>query len=492
MKTKAGIFGAENSGNFLLQALLAIALIIAFMPFLARKMAEQSKNAEMTATVSQLENVSTAARIFVRENAKNIPYGVSLVVGDNFVDMLEPYGLPLGFVPRTPLGQDISLVLLRVGGDVIALVQVSGAELSDLRKRELAARIGFWAAMPGDDNSLRAADLEWTLDLTEYAFTPNPDFIYVRIPETADFSELVRRRDRDFDANKFLTNLDMNGFSMRNIGNIVSMVGEFNTGAMDTLTLVGVEDGRKLKNKFGTLMAAKASFQGTESSSALAITRGVLTADGLSARTISKYGDSGNLNADIVSVYDFALSAGRTSFTGPLNWSVNGNLVLENITLNLERLEISSFINAARGQEVYIDDDGLSVSAKTGIETENINVTNITVRDQISSSLASGGTGPVLVDVRVAGTSVLPDIWLSGVNNGDMMIIDSVSASDGDTVDCKSIIGTMAARAGVSGQVTYNNASLLQNIVCQYVFWQRLEKRIDIKKCLLEGKGNCS
>jgi hypothetical protein len=170
---------------------------------------------------------------------------------------------------------------------------------------------------------------------------------------------------------------------------------------------------------------------------------------------------------------------------------VNGSLVLENMTLSLERLEVGSLINASRGQEVYINENELTVSTKSGIETIDILATNITVRDQISSALANGGTGPVLVDVRVAGTSILPDVWVAGTSNGEMAIISDPAASNGQTTDCRTIVGTVSSRAGLSAQISYNNASLLQNIVCRYVFWQRLEKRIDIKKCLMEGKGNC-
>jgi hypothetical protein len=37
----------------------------------------------------------------------------------------------------------------------------------------------------------------------------------------------------------------------------------------------------------------------------------------------------------------------------------------------------------------------------------------------------------------------------------------------------------------------YNDQSLSQYIICQFVYWHRLEKRIDIKQCLLSGKGGC-
>ena len=54
---------------------------------------------------------------------------------------------------------------------------------------------------------------------------------------------------------------------------------------------------------------------------------------------------------------------------------------------------------------------------------------------------------------------------------------------NGETVTCQSVITGLG--------YTYNQKSLSQNIICQYVFWQRLENRIDIKQCLINGGGNC-
>jgi len=483
----------SERGNFLLQALLAITLIIAFMPMLANKIATQSRNADMAATVSQLDSAATAARIFVRENSARIQYGATVVGGDDFTDLLEPFGLPLGFIPRTPIGQEISLIMLKKDAGLLVLLDVGKGKLSERQRAELAARIGFWAAMATDEKKLAAAGGEWSADVSGYEFGLKKDSIYIQIPDNKDFSELVRRNERDPDKNKFLTDLDMGKFSIGNIGALLAQTGKFGSAQMDTLSLFGLEDGRKLKNKFGLLTAAKASFQGGADQSALSVAKGVLTADNLYAKTISGFGDAGNLTANKVSVYDFTMSAGHAGFAGPAKWEVGGSLIMENASLSLERMELGSSLNAAGGKDVSVDPNNLSyISMKSGIETVAISAANITVRDQISSALQAGGSGPVLVDVRVAGTSILPDIWLAGINNGDMAIISSPDDNSGKTTDCKNIVNSVAGRAGLGNQVTYNQASLMQNIVCQYIFWERLEKRINIKKCMLEGKSNCS
>ena len=108
---------------------------------------------------------------------------------------------------------------------------------------------------------------------------------------------------------------------------------------------------------------------------------------------------------------------------------------------------------------------------------------NITMRDQTSSALNEGETGAVVLDIRPAGTSVLPDALLDSIDNSVFKIIDDPASDESKTVDCRSVVNELEGR--------YNQKSLSQYILCQYVFWQRLEKRIDIKRCLLEGKSGC-
>ena len=69
------------------------------------------------------------------------------------------------------------------------------------------------------------------------------------------------------------------------------------------------------------------------------------------------------------------------------------------------------------------------------------------------------------------------------INNGVFSILANPSQADEKTVDCKSIISSLGN--------TYNQKSLAQYIICQYVFLQRMEHRIDIKQCLIGGGDDC-
>ena len=224
-------------------------------------------------------------------------------------------------------------------------------------------------------------------------------------------------------------------------------------------------------------------FQSENGETALSLTRGTLNAKSVNGRTVSKFGDTGNITVGDAAVYDFAMTAGRTSFSGPEKWNVHGSVVTNKISFSTERLEISSFINAARGQDVFIDSESLEYNTKSGIDAGIIYASNITLRDQTSNSLSQGGTGDVVLDIRPAGTSLLPDVLSDDINNDGINIIKNPSASDGATISCRDVISDLGGR--------YNPKSLGQNIICQYMFWQRLEQRIDIKQYMLDGRSDC-
>ena len=451
---------SRQNGNFLLQALLALALIFSFIPFFAGRLASRDLDSQMYAATQKVEVAQTAAQIFVRENANDLPYNTTKVSGNTFSDLLESYGLPLGFVPRTALGQDISLVVNKTPLAVTAYLELSGGDLSPLQLAELARRIGFYASVSGD-------------------------IITVGLALDAVYSDVVRRNESDLNNSAFLTDLDMGGYTFDNGGEIFARRGEFETAQIGTLSVFGVENGRNTRNNIESMAANLAVFQSSLGESALSLTRGALHVNNISARTLSQFGDTGNFTSNAASAYDFAMTAGRTSFYGPLDWTVGGDVISENINFSVERLDIDSYIDASRGQDVYIDPDELEVSSRTGIEAGTVIASNITMRDQTSDALNSGETGLVILDIRPSGTSVLPDVLLDGINNDAFEILAEPTSDSDKTESCRDVI------AQLDNRVRYNAKSLSQYLVCQYIYWQRLEQRIDMKQCLLEGGTNC-
>ncbi|MFQ6702989.1 MAG: hypothetical protein ACLRFO_02170, partial [Alphaproteobacteria bacterium] len=268
-----------------------------------------------------------------------------------------------------------------------------------------------------------------------------------------------------------------------NAGNLFAVRGDFDAAEFGTLTVSGVESGKKLRNEIKDMRATKTVFQSKTGESALTLTRGTLYANNVDTKTISMFGDTGNFSVGNTSVYELSMTAGRTSFTGPGNWNVRGNVVSNNINFAVERLDISSYLNATRGQDVFIDADTLTYNSKSGIEVGTLYTSNITLRDQTSTALNDGASGTVLIDIRPGGTTLLPDAWVGSINNDTIKIIADPKSDDGKTVDCASVIKSLDG--------VYNKQSLSQYLICQYVFWQRLEKRIDIKQCLMAGRSDC-
>ena len=449
-------------GNFLLQALLSLTLVFAFIPFFARRLALRDMGAQMYATTRQVDSARNAARIFIRENANDLPYDRSVISGEIFTDMLEPYGLPLGFVARTALGQDIVLIIDKSDTEVSAILRLRGGNLGALQKAELARRIGFFAVYDVDSPT---GDIDIGIQLADM------------------YSDVVRRNDNNPDASGFLTDLDMGGFRFDNAANMLAERATFDTAEVTTLTITGNETGRKERNNIAQINTDRTVFQTASGESALSLTRGTLNVDSLIGRTVSKYGDTGNMTFVDAAFDTFDMSAGRTGFAGPEKWNVGGNVVTSRITFNVERLDVTSFVNITRGQDVFIDDNSLSYSTASGIDTDYIYTSNITLRDQTSDRLARGGDGVSILDIRPAGTSLLPDALVDTIDNGAFKIIANPTEDDDKTENCQSIISALGN--------TYNQKSLSQFIICQYVFWQRLEHRIDIKQCLMGGGSDC-
>ena len=448
----------QERGNFLLQALLAVGLIFAFIPFLSRQLAERNIDTRMYSATRQVEIAQTASRIFVRENMNNLPYDTTVISGNDFADVLEPYGLPLGFVPKTAMGQDISLIIHKSDSVLTAYLQLTGGNLNGVQRAELIRRIGFYAA-------------------------ENEDGIDVGIELQDVYSDIVRRNETNLENSGFLSDLDMGGFSVDNAGSVYAVRGDFEISQYDTLSVLGIEAGKKEKNKILNITADKSVFQSKTGEAALTLKKGTLYTDFANVKTISMYGDTGNFVAFDASVYDLSMTAGRTSFTGPSDWDVRGSVVANNINFAVERLDISSHLMTTRGQDVYIDEDTLSYNSKSGIETNVLYTSNLTMRDQTSGALNSGKTGAVILDVRPAGTSLLPDVLVSDLNNDSFDIIANVKSDDDSKIDCADIIKDLEG--------VYNKQSLSQYLICQYVYWQRLEKRIDIKQCLMAGRSGC-
>lgn len=447
----------KQNGNFLLQALLALTLVFVFMPFFAKRIALYDNAAQMYAATNQIESVYGAARVYLREKKDDLPYKKTILAKDKLVDVLEEYGLPIGFIPKTTLNQDIQLIIDKNEDGINGYIKLIGGNLTKMKLAELTRRIGFYAKLVDDS-------------------------IEITIPLDEMYSDIVSKKETGENVG-FLSELDLNDNSIEKIGILFARNAEFETAQFNSLVLYGVETGKNEKNKISDLYTNKTIFQSVDGESALSVSRGDFNVGSASLRTIARFGTAGGFESNYASVYEFSMAEGKTGFNGPFNWTVRGSVKADNFTFTTERLDIGAYIDASRGQDVYIDPDSYEYSSKSGIDVKNIYAANITLRDQTSYGLLNGQSGATIIDVRPAGTSVLPDVYVDSINNDSFEIIADPKDLDGKTVSCKEIITALNGN--------YNSKSLAQNLICQYVFWQRLENRIDIKNCLLSGRNDC-
>lgn len=449
----------KQSGSFLLQALLTMSLLFVFIPLITNRLTSRDMNEKMSATVEQIDLAQSASRIYIRENFSELPYNQTVISGNNFADTLEPYGLPLGFVPITPFNQEIKLIINKdIENGVSGYLVIDGGNLNDIERAQIVRRIGFYAEQ-------------------------NDGVINVGIPLSNLYQDVVKRNEKYLEDSVFLIDLDMGTFSVNQVGSVVAKNGDFETVQFDTLSIVGNEVSRNSKNAISLISSDKTVFQSKNGESALSLTRGTLKAKTIYGKTVGKYGITGTFNSRIASVYDFSMTAGYNGFVGPSDWKVGGSLVSDRVSFSVERLDISSYLNVASGQDVYINSDSLEYSSNSGIETDYIYTSNITLRDQTSRALNSGTSGAIVVDIRPAGTSILPDVLSDEISNSELKIIKDINSDDTDYIDCNSIISSL--------NIGYSNNSLAQNIICRYVFWHRLEQRINKKECLMAGNNDC-
>ena len=473
----------KESGNFLLQALFALAIVIVFLPVMVRKIETRNFMRENIAIAGQITLMFSPTRSYIYDTIDNFPDGVRVFTGDELVRILEPHGLPLGFIPITPRGGRLSLVISKEGPNVLAVVSASGVDVTGIRKAEILARIGFWAAIQ-EYGILQGATGGWFLEHTPNNVMFNPNDILMRVPDEDEFSELVHRRTRNPERNAFHTSLGMEDNNISGVRGLTAATGRIRQVTAREFMLSGADIDRRTRNEIGNIRTDRLSFSSSDNNP-LTITRGDLRVRQLTAGSVGAFGAPPNLAVVGLEGGDFSMAAGRTTFAGPSRWDIRTSANFINITLNVERLTLSSFLDASRGQDVFLDDfDGVpQAPSGVGIRTAIIRTNSIVLRDQISSDLLSGGQGLAILEIRPSDVSRLPDVLLATINNDSLRIPISPEDNEGRMETCRAIISRTNMR--------YHNNSLANNIICQFVMYNRIERRLDILQCLQDGRDRC-
>ena len=200
----------KQSGNFLLQALLGLTLVFAFLPFFAGKLASRDMTAKLYSVKELVDTAQTAARIYLTEVKDDLPYPAVYVYSEapnsnhNFLSTLTKYGLPLGFNPKTIFNQYIDFVIEKnqdaEGQPIIdAYLKIPQENMTKMQLAELTRMIGVYAIR--NNSTIK---------------------VYVPIKEEAEYQEVVLRQEPE-NANGFQVDLDMgfnsiSGFSQLTVG----------------------------------------------------------------------------------------------------------------------------------------------------------------------------------------------------------------------------------------------------------------------------------
>lgn len=473
----------KQSGNFLLQALLALTLVFAFMPFFANKLSSRDMQARLYSVSGQVETLYTAARIYLRENRDSLEIGEHDYAGENMA-FLEEYGLPMGFVPKTIFGQEMSLYInKRSTNDIEAHISLSAGEgLRRVDQVELTRMIGFYATANTDGT------------------------IKIDVPIDEIYSDIVLRNERD-ETVGFMVDLDMDGNSIDGINFLGAVNGNFSTATFSSLFVTGAEDENcRLRradwqktirdNTIPQLVVKGTSTFQTPTvcnANALSLTQsdGVINVGhDVSAFKIMEGSTAPNFEGPSANVDLFS----SNSFEGPSRWdidkSLNGTEVIIDAATEVKTASGNGIIYGAKHSGVY----ELNKSKASGITTDELYADVVVFHnepavDAETSVRTNINAEKQEVRIELAGTSVLPDLFINDegvrISSDDIHII--TNPQNFDAVSYNEYVDTPCGN--ILGRGDYYAGSLSVNIVCQYLFWDRMDRLINYKRC--KKDGNC-
>lgn len=462
-------FLRKQSGNFLLQALLALTLMFAFLPFLAGKLSSRDMTTKLLSVKETIDTLQTAARIYLREQKNNLYIGSQTFTGPVLTKKLEPYGLPMGFSKKTIFNQEFSFQYNKASSDEInAHIILSPGNITKMQAAELVRMIGPMA-IKGDDQS-----------------------IHIAVPVTAfEYSNVVYRDMAKYNDVPFSTTLNMNG------NNIIRIE-----------TIDNTEIG-------GTKCETKPDYPcyvSTNSANFSHPAGGSLNIKDVSAL----------LDSSLSSSFNLTLAEGKTSATFLNGLVVDGNLKIHNLS-NVKEFKDVATLSAYDADINILTASNATVVAKNWdiagtASILGVNFGSNTEKGRIDllkldgAKIASGGN--VVVDRLIPGTVYTCDNDFSSTVGCNKVLVKNTDPSK--TLEFEDMkIGSLSqiaviAKPYMAGQLvdndgledcnkalktifgddyTYDSKSVKDNILCRYLILERWEMRLLYLYCW--NKGTC-
>lgn len=460
----------NQRGNFLLQALLALTLSFVFMPFFASKLAVRDMSAKMHSVTQQVEYVYNAATNYLRENKNDLNYGQTEYADDVLVNVLQHYGLPLGFRNETIFGQTMSLVINKKEDYIGAEIRIQGGKLSDVQTAELIRRLDLFARDEGSGNI--------------------SVFVPVDSSVTA-YTDIVLKEE--LEDGVFLSDLNMQGYNIYGLGGLGSEftddyinngtngadVGVFDSGEFKKITVFGSDQKYNRFRSFNNMTGS------TEVYNFLSITGSdVQIGSNMKVNYISASASASekflpSLTTTSLQAGNFIMIADSVNFNAPTTWTeIKNNFVAKDYTLKVKPDDNSGLLKVNSDIIVIKKDPSTETVNKNGIiEVDNLVAENIIVGQSTVKQLKEGKQTNIKIQISPAGTSWFKDIYTNKIGGKDMdndnMYFIQNPSGNATLVNCSEAFSEKG--------VPFEIHSLAQHIICQYIYWYTLEYRLRIK-----------
>ncbi len=459
--------------------------------------------AQMYSAKQSIETVYNAARLYLYDEKDLLSYGETNFEGANLISTLRPYGIPLGFNPVTSLGQNIIFEINKQEAESVPCEEIgenseeSCSEAPEILAPVIRARL---LVVPGEGVTLKDYQVAELARMIGFFAKPNGDELELVVPVDVMYTDIVLRKETDANIG-FLTELNMGANDIDGIGALDAEKGLFNIeGRFSSLYIDGISTGLLDKIKINRLDADSFIFEPRAPDVAALTIAG--TELNIGSDTLGPgYGDVGTIGnvgssplvkaTESVFAKTFVQPNHPTGFTtgSECVWTVGNDLVSNDMRLNVT--DNITVVKALFGTNhegfndiALIDNSGIKVA-------DELIVNNVTLRDKNMREMYDEDYGTALVNLYPGGMSVLPDVNLSGIElptgKSGVGVINNPLSERTDLLGCDYILQSYLETRSVAAD--YDKHSLIQAIVCNYIFWERLERRINMKLCIMSGLG---
>jgi hypothetical protein len=171
----------------------------------------------------------------------------------------------------------------------------------------------------------------------------------------------------------------------------------------------------------------------------------------------------------------------------PVYLNIGNSFIANSATGVASKIEVGKFLNVI-GNTYETSGSG------SGIHTRVLYASKITFRDKNFAYLKEHPNDGVRAVMFPSGMSAFPDVDLIDCPGGNcllnnLLIIDHPEKTNNTTtINCATVL---KQDLELKNQISTNNGSLMQNILCKYIYLERAERRINQVLCKKGNRTGC-